>query len=272
MFYCIPYFCVLSFLETLNGEIAVIQKNKTRDGLYVSSADTVIHNVTLKSTDADLVKPARTLTYWFIDCTYYGFRNDFIFPFNYTKPDETHFIEALVVADFTPLPPPTTTTTTTTARPSTTTIPTKPTTTTTTVKPNTTTTIPTTIKPITTTPKATTLAPTFSTQSITNVAKSIVKRDLNQNTTTTSNIKVNVNGTLVKYNGSFPYVCNSTAVATDPEKTYGYFFRKIEVKGKLSIYVLYCNMFYDVKLIFIMNKKIAFSMFMINEQFSLILL
>jgi hypothetical protein len=31
--------------ETLNGDLQLIQKNQTRSGIYVSNADTVIHNV-----------------------------------------------------------------------------------------------------------------------------------------------------------------------------------------------------------------------------------
>ncbi|XP_063920014.1 uncharacterized protein LOC135135010 isoform X2 [Zophobas morio] len=190
--------------ETLNGEILLIQKNQTRNSVYVSNADTVIHNVSLKPTDADFIKRAPTvLTYWFVDCTYYGFRRDFIFPFNYTQAEQEHFVEALVVADFTPLPPPTTTTPSTTTSTTTTT---KPTTT------SKTTTTSTTTTPKPTTTKSSTVAPTTTPP----VNKTVGKRDVKQQT------------------GIFPFVCNSTQVVTDPRKTYGYFAKKIKVKAPVS--------------------------------------
>jgi hypothetical protein len=50
----------------------------------------------------------------------------------------------------------------------------------------------------------------------------------------TSHIMVNINGTLQPYKGSFPFVCNSTQVATDSRKTYGYFFKKIKVRAPVT--------------------------------------
>ncbi|RZC41269.1 uncharacterized protein BDFB_003913, partial [Asbolus verrucosus] len=229
LIYCIPLASSrIEFYinETLNGDLQLIQKNKTRNSIFVSNADQVIHNVSLKQSDADLVKQAPTiLTYWFVDCTYYGFRKDFLFSFNYTQPDEEHFVEALVVADFTPLPPPTTTTVPTT------------TTTTTTVKPNTTTTAPTpTTKATTTAAPNSTMTTTLLPTNITKSTKTIVKRDVDVDLlkNETSPLKVRVNGSLVPYQGSFPYVCNGTKVATDPKKTYGYFFKTIKVRVPIS--------------------------------------
>ncbi|XP_044269601.1 uncharacterized protein LOC123014514 [Tribolium madens] len=196
--------------ETLNGDVLLIQNNKTRTDLFVSNAEPVIHNVSLKPTDADFIKQAPSvLTYWFIDCVYYGFRKDFEFPFNYTQAEKEHLIEALVVADFSPPPPPPTTTTPTP-------------TTTTTIKPNSTTTSTTTPKPTTTTQKTTTKTPP------TNSTK--VKRDVNSQ----SKIMVNMNGTLQPYNGNFPFVCNGTQVATDIQKTYGYFFKNVKVRAPVA--------------------------------------
>jgi hypothetical protein len=226
--------------ETLNGDLQLIQKNQTRSGIYVSNADTVIHNVSLKQSDADLVKLAPTvLTYWFVDCTYYGFMRGFQFPFNYTQADEEHFVEALVVADFTPLPPPPTTTAPTTTSTTTTTKPTttkSTTTSTTTTKPTTTTTKSTTTSATTTTSTTTTSRTTTTTPPHKNVTAGVVKRSLDVQMVgnETSHIMVNINGTLQPYKGSFPFVCNSTQVATDSRKTYGYFFKKIKVRAPVT--------------------------------------
>ncbi|KAJ3616421.1 hypothetical protein MTP99_003113 [Tenebrio molitor] len=226
--------------ETLNGDLQLIQKNQTRSGIYVSNADTVIHNVSLKQSDADLVKQAPTvLTYWFVDCTYYGFMRGFQFPFNYTQADEEHFVEALVVADFTPLPPPPTTTAPTTTSTTTTTKPTttkSTTTSTTTTKPTTTTTKSTTTSATTTTSTTTTSRTTTTTPPHKNVTAGVVKRSLDVQMVGNemSHIMVNINGTLQPYKGSFPFVCNSTQVATDSRKTYGYFFKKIKVRAPVT--------------------------------------
>ncbi|XP_018577236.1 uncharacterized protein LOC108915612 isoform X1 [Anoplophora glabripennis] len=228
--------------ETLNGKMLLVQKNKTIDKDFVSNTSTVTHEIELKETDWDYIKNATTvLTYWFIDCTYYGITTDMKFLFNYTSPGEEHSLEALVMADFTP-PPPTTTVppSTTTTKPTTTT--TKPTTTTskpttTTSKPTSTTTS-TTVKPSPVTTKA-----GVSTAASTSIAPSVIAKALRKRSVNT-NVDVNlvngpkimtvVNGSKVPYNVSFPYVCNGTQVATDSKKTYGYFFRKIEVKAPVA--------------------------------------
>lgn len=161
----------------------------------------------------------------------------FQFPFNYTQADEEHFVEALVVADFTPLPPPPTTTAPTTTSTTTTTKPTttkSTTTSTTTTKPTTTTTKSTTTSATTTTSTTTTSRTTTTTPPHKNVTAGVVKRSLDVQMVGNemSHIMVNINGTLQPYKGSFPFVCNSTQVATDSRKTYGYFFKKIKVRGE----------------------------------------
>lgn len=63
----------------------------------------------LKKSDKNYISKAPSvLSYWFVDCVYYGVNTDLEFMYNFTKADEDHMIETLVVADFTPLPPPTT--------------------------------------------------------------------------------------------------------------------------------------------------------------------
>lgn len=39
------------------------------------------------------------------------------------------------------------------------------------------------------------------------------------------------NGTLVPYNGSFPYICNGTDIGLDHKKRYGYFSKAVTTKG-----------------------------------------
>lgn len=226
--------------ETLNGKMLLSQRNRTTDKDFVSNTSTVTHEIDVKETDWDYIKNATTLfTYWFIDCTYYGITTDMKFFFNYTSPGEEHTVEALLMADFTPLPP------TTTVPPSTTT--TKPTTTTS--KPTTTTKNPNTTTPSTTiNPNSVTTEKPNSVSSITMMASTSAGPNLAakmlRKRSTDTNVKVNavkapkimmlVNGTKVPYNVSFPYVCNGTQVATDSKKTYGYFFREVQVKAPIT--------------------------------------
>ena len=266
-----PLIIYFDISETLNGDLLLVQKNETRENDFVGNTSPVMHEISIKESDRDYIKNAPTvLTYWFIDCTYYGITTDFKFPFNYTTPDEEHFVEALVLADFTPLPP------TTTVPPSTTT--TKPTSTTTTKPTSTTTTKPTsttTTKPTSTTSKSTTATPTSkttttfkpnsnttttikpnntavisttikpgSTSSGNMTTKVLNKRSVPTNSldvinrvkNVTPRIMVKVNGALVPYNGSFPFVCNGTQVATDSKKSYGYFYRLVNVKGNHNFF------------------------------------
>lgn len=198
--------------ETLNGHLDLIQHKKVRDNNFVSSDAPLIYNVSLKKTDWNYIKTAPKIsTFWFIDCVYYGFFENFTYSANYSKVDEQHTVEALIVADFTPLPP------TTTVAPSTTT-----------PKPNTTT-IPT--KTSTTTKSTTTKKPTNET-----ITLKPVKRNVNESPVhnTTSNIKVYKNGVLVPYDGEFPWICNSTKVATDPKMAYGYYSKTFTVKSTLK--------------------------------------
>lgn len=175
---------------------------------YVSSATEVAHYIHF--TDADeayLTKNATSvITYWFVNCIYYGASSDLSFHYNYTKSEKTN-VEALVVAGFEPLPPPPTTTTP---------APTTTTTTTTTSAPphntTTTTTTTTTVKP-TTTP--TTLAPSSNVTS----QLAIIHPDLKL-------------GSNVSQIPILPYVClNTSMIAPDPKKLYGYFSKEISVKG-----------------------------------------
>ncbi|KAF4532408.1 hypothetical protein B566_EDAN003860 [Ephemera danica] len=140
----------------LNGKINIIQNNISRgDSSYVANNSPVNQTIEIFEADANFLKHNATqvITYWFVDCTYYGQTDDLSFIFTFNGSDKVHDIEALVVASFDPLPtpsPPTTTTSTTT-----TTTTTTPATTTSTTTTTTTTTTSTT----TTTPKPTTIHP-----------------------------------------------------------------------------------------------------------------
>lgn len=266
----------------------LIQRNKTTEKDFVSNASTVTHEIDIKQTDRDYIKNATSVfTYWFVDCTYYGITTDMKFLFNYTSAGDEHTVEALVMADFTPLPPTTTVPpTTTTTKPSTTTSkPTTPTskTTTTTAKPNSTTTV-TTVKP--TVPTGNPI--NITTAVTTSVRPSVVAKSLRRRSTDT-NVDLNapkimtvVNGLKVPYNVSFPYVCNGTQVATDSKKSYGYFFRKVQVKGEfrysinfvpdlsyLKFFIIF--FWYVIRNVFVLTDKISsVSMFANYESFFLL--
>ncbi|ENN76028.1 hypothetical protein D910_08095 [Dendroctonus ponderosae] len=202
--------------DSLNGQLVVAQRNETRAG-FVSVTDTVRFNTVLKAADKNYVSTAPTvLSYWFLDCVYYGITTDMQFEFNFTKTDEHHIIETLIMGDFSPLPPPVTLPPSTTSTP-----------------------------PTTTTKGSTTTAGTTTTSTTTLKPKSVSKRDvasgtieLNFTTTagnkTESNIKMWQNGTLVPYNALFPYVCNSTAVVTDQTKVHGFFQSSFITKAPIS--------------------------------------
>lgn len=188
---------LFNITETLNGNITNIQNNKTIQNSLASTSEPIEHFVMLKDTDLALLNASATqvVTYWFVDCIYYGPSYNYTLLMNYTEPDKQHRVEALVIAGYEPV---------TTPAPSTTTAP-NITTTTTTVKPTT----------------STTMAP-----------KNKTKREIEKPKRGSSMIKVKVNGTLVPFEGDFPYVCVNNTIPPDPTKTYGYFASTISVKGK----------------------------------------
>lgn len=209
-------------LGTLNGELLIIQKNETLKKQFVSTDTAVISSVFLSKPDAKYLENATSVTsYWFIDCVYYGPTNNGLFIHKFPKSEEEHTIDVLMVADFHPTPPPTTTTTE------------KPTTTTTTEKPSTST-------ALTKAPANVSTTAVPSTQKPVNgsfrAKRSVESVDANR----TQNIMMNVNGTLQRYNGSFPYICNGT-VAVDETNSYGYFSRHIVAKGMLKFLIFIGN-------------------------------
>ncbi|XP_066250406.1 uncharacterized protein [Euwallacea similis] len=202
----------IELTDGLNGHLEIVQLNETRN-LYVSTNGSFTNTVALQQPDKEYLMQAPTvLSYWFVDCVYYGLGTNLSFPFNFSNPEEEHTIETLVVGDFTPLPPPTTT-----PMPTTSTIPPS--------NGSTTITTTTTIKP------TTTLKPTGT---IKKVSKREVTTSMTNSSETQLNIKVWQNGVLVPYNNSFPYVCNSTVITTDFHKVYGYFQKSVTTKAPIS--------------------------------------
>ncbi|KZC07314.1 hypothetical protein WN55_07725 [Dufourea novaeangliae] len=199
--------------EFLNGDVEIIQPNKTVGDEYVSTASEANMTINVRKGDADYLKTATTVsTYWFIDCRYYGQTSDLNILYNFTNPDVSHLLEALVVASFEPpttLPPPITTTATTVSLPTT--------------EPNVT------ISNITTEGVVTTVSSNsivtekpISTSVLTSVPPNVLTTAITPNNDIT-NISIHV-----------PYICsNATIIPPDPDKTYGHFTKRINVRAPI---------------------------------------
>lgn len=199
----------------LNGHINLIQNHVVRPDQFIASKLLLTHQVSLNPPDDIFLKNNATniLTYWFVDCVYYGVSSNYSFNYKYDKPDSEHLVEALVVAGFEPI--------TTPAPPTTTTTTTKPTTSTTTV--TTTTVTTTTVKP---------RAEEVNFIPVHESSKHRRKREVNI-TVASKPAEKNSNSARIGVNMSFPYVCQSKVEVTpDPKKVYGYFSRKMIVKGE----------------------------------------
>lgn len=201
-----------SVTEFLNGNISIVQSNKTVENTYVSSASEAKMMIALRKGDLDFLTQKATAisTYWFIDCKYYGQTNDLSFVYNFTNPNVLHTVEALVVASYDPP------TTTTVLPPTTTTVQT-----TTTPVPNATTPSTNVTTAVTTTPLPTTTTPSTTPIIVTTTAVTTTPR-VNNTDTNISNI-------------SLPYICsNSSIIPPDPNKTYGHFQRKIDIRAPIT--------------------------------------
>lgn len=188
--------------------MTIKQTNKTVAGDYISSVNETNLMIDIRKADYDFITKKATAisTYWFIDCKYYDHTDNFLFAYNFTNPGMTHEIGALVIASYDPP------TTTTVLPPTTTIAPINVTT----VSPNATTTNPneTHITDVATTVLSTTVA---------SVDPSI------KPATTASPITIS---TIDAANMSLPYICSNTSlIPPDPNKTYGFFYRKIYVRG-----------------------------------------
>lgn len=127
--------------------------------------------------------------YWFIDCKYFGQTNDLNFLYNFTNPDISHMLEALIIASYDSL--------TTTVLPSTI------------------------ISPIITTILSN---KTVQNNTISNIIKEEMVTEMPLNDAANNISDVN--------NISLPYICSNSIIPPDPNKTYGHFTKKIDVRGK----------------------------------------
>lgn len=238
--------------EFLNGNMSLTQGGIIREEQYVSYKDPVNHTISIKDSDMKFLMENATYiqTYWFENCTYLGVTDGFTYINRYPKIGSNFYIEALVVASFDELPTPIPSTTTT------------PTTTTSTSTTTTTTTSTTTLRTETST-STSIVAAKNGTTSLTNkilqnktgiqiINNLKSKRDITElianfnNLTASENAKIleidfaSLNEKYLSDNNfathlttnftdvHLPYICfNKSTVIPDPNKKYGYFYRRI---------------------------------------------
>ncbi|CAL7941267.1 unnamed protein product [Xylocopa violacea] len=198
--------------QFLNGDIEVLQYNKTSLDTYVSSASEANVTINIRPGDMDYLMKATTVSiYWFIDCKYFGQTNDLSFVYNFTTPDTSHTIEALVIASH-DLP-------TTTASPTTTTSP-----------------IVTTIQSNTTVPNITMDNVTVEDMETTTMSSNnaTLKAMLTSMATVAPQNDA-LNTSISNMNNiSLPYICsNSSIIPPDPNKTYGHFVKKLDIRAPI---------------------------------------
>lgn len=213
--------------------MVILQSNNGIKNNFVSSASEAKVRINIRDGDAKYINTNATeiSTYWFVDCEYYGQTNDYTFNYNFTKPNTTSTVEALIVASLEPLTTtsaPTTTTTTTVAPITTTTTkvsPPSPSKNGTDISSNSTT-----IKPIVTTTKN---------------PISLTTTSIKSTTPTTTSKPVQTNSSMEHHiyakDLSLPFVCiNSSVIPLNPDKVYGYFHKQVKVRGMLQniIYVI----------------------------------
>ena len=198
--------------ESFNGDINIIQPNKTSMDTYVSSASEANMTINIKKGDMDyLMKATSVSIYWFIDCRYFGQTNDLNFLYNFTTPDTSHVLEALVVASY-DLP-------TTTVPPTTTVLP-----------------VTTTVTPSSITVPNITISNTTTEDVVTTTisSKSITAKPILISTTIPIPLNNSENVSISNVNISLPYICsNSSIIPPDPNKTYGHFTKKIDVRAPI---------------------------------------
>ncbi|KOC65829.1 hypothetical protein WH47_10291 [Habropoda laboriosa] len=185
--------------QFLNGDIEIKQSNKTLMDTYVSSASEANVTVNIREGDIDYLMKATTVSiYWFIDCKYFGQTNDLNFLYNFTNSDTSHMLEALVVASY---DSPTTT-----------------------------------ILPPTATSPVTTIVSNITVEEM--VTSSIPNNSITIKPTLASITPIPLddvpNTSISSINISLPYICfNSSIIPPDPNKTYGYFTKKIDVRAPI---------------------------------------
>ena len=80
--------------------MSIVQGNKTLTNSFVTTDVNTKIAIELHKGDDFYIKHNTngTLTYWFVDCKYYGMTEDFTFDYKFAKQNETHIIEALIIA------------------------------------------------------------------------------------------------------------------------------------------------------------------------------
>lgn len=197
-----------------------MQNTSTHNRNYISSAKEVTHEVILRPADSEFIKMKATsvMSYWFINNVYYGEKTNMSFKFNYTDAvDQDRLIESLVIVSFDPPEP------NTTVAPSTTT----------TVLPTTTPSTSTTPSPKTTTTATT--SKTLKTREIRDVS-STESTTLTTAQITTNSVMPTVEQ-LIMEGKNISQILNSPYVCLN--KTCGYFKKKIKVRGKCEMIILY---------------------------------
>ncbi|XP_076669896.1 uncharacterized protein LOC143369616 isoform X2 [Andrena cerasifolii] len=191
---------------SLNGDIEIIQSNKTLEDTYVSSVSEANVTLRMRKGDMDYLMSAVTVsTYWFIDCKYYGQTNGFNFVYNFTHPNTSHVLEALVIASH---ESPTTT-----------------------VPPLVTTTVPSVTTASNTTISNTTTEEVVLT-TVPNVNVTVPPTLITTETSAPLNTALSTSDTNV--NISLPYICsNSSIIPPDPNKTYGHFTKKVNIRAPI---------------------------------------
>lgn len=90
------------FLDLVNGHMSLQQNTTIRDDVYVSNVEPVMHSIVIDEADSQLLKDNATsvLTYWFIDCVFYGYTDDYSFNYKFSDAGKEHNVDALVVASY----------------------------------------------------------------------------------------------------------------------------------------------------------------------------
>ncbi|XP_035734883.1 uncharacterized protein LOC118447246 isoform X1 [Vespa mandarinia] len=191
----------------LNGNITISQSNKTLNDKFVSTAYETQFGIDIRKGDYDFIteKATSISIYWFIDCRYYGQTNDLNFSYNFTNSNTSSGISALVIASYEPIESPTTTTVAT-------------------------------VLPSNTTSNTSLINTNGSTVLSTTTISPTTVLHINTTIATSMTIMPAFNSTIINTgNISFPYICqNTTAIAPDPNKTYGYFTKEIFVRAPIT--------------------------------------
>ncbi|KAI4487049.1 hypothetical protein M0802_012072 [Mischocyttarus mexicanus] len=193
----------------LNGNLTVLQSNKTLSNEFVSSSLETQFSIDIRKGDYNFIKENATSvsTYWFIDCQNYGQTNDLNFSYNFTNFDVSHGIAALVIASYEP------------------------------IETTTTTTVATTVPFINSTSNTSLININASTTlSTTTISPTTILSPINTTQSTLITNAPTINSTMPNRNNiSFPYVClNTSIVLPDPNKTYGYFMKQISVRAPVT--------------------------------------